>query len=135
MLIIDDEVGGCGLRAQDMQVEWAAEELRAIGLNVSVAIKDGDSRRILVEAARKWRADCIFGGPRSFNGAIAAFSTCPSYKGQVFTPGLLSLAEVAPHRPQTESAALRTQWSRRLLRRIGAVIARQQITATALPDS
>ena len=51
-------------------VEWAAEELRAIGLEVSVAIEAGDPRRVLVEEARKWGADCIFVGPRRFNSAF-----------------------------------------------------------------
>ncbi len=51
-------------------VEWAAEELRAIGLEVSVAIEEGDPQRVLVEEARKWGADCIFVGPRRFNSAF-----------------------------------------------------------------
>lgn len=51
-------------------VEWAAEELRAIGLEVSVAIEEGDPQRVLVEEARKWGADCIFVGPRKFNSAF-----------------------------------------------------------------
>lgn len=42
--------------------EWAAEELRAIGLQVSVAIEKGDSQRILIEEAQKWDADSIFVG-------------------------------------------------------------------------
>jgi nucleotide-binding universal stress UspA family protein len=53
-----------------MMVEWAAEELRAIGLGVSVGIEAGDPQRVLVEEARKWGADCIFVGPRGFNGAF-----------------------------------------------------------------
>lgn len=51
-------------------VEWAAQELRAIGLNVSVAIEAGDPQRVLIEEARKWGADCIFLGPRGINGAF-----------------------------------------------------------------
>jgi nucleotide-binding universal stress UspA family protein len=66
-------ITGCneeaGVKARTM-VEWGAEELRAIGLNVSVAIEKGDPRRVLVEEARKWRADCIFVGPRRFNSAF-----------------------------------------------------------------
>lgn len=49
--------------------EWAAEELRAIGLRVSVAIEKGDPRRVLVEEAGKWGADSIFVGGRRFGGA------------------------------------------------------------------
>lgn len=66
-------ITGCneeaGVKARTM-VEWAAEELRAIGLNVSVAIKKGDPQHVLVEEARKWGADCIFVGPRRFNIAF-----------------------------------------------------------------
>jgi nucleotide-binding universal stress UspA family protein len=50
--------------------EWAAEELRAIGLRVSVAIEKGEPRRVLVGEARKWGADSIFVGGRGFGGAV-----------------------------------------------------------------
>ncbi len=53
-----------------LMVKWAAEELRAIGLSISVGIEAGDPRRVLVEEARKWGADCIFVGPRGFSGAL-----------------------------------------------------------------
>lgn len=53
--------------------EWAAEELRAIGLRVSVAIEKGEPRRVLVEEARKWGADSIFVGARRFGGAVERF--------------------------------------------------------------
>ena len=51
-------------------VEWAAEELRAIGLEVSIAIEEGNPQRVLAEEARKWEADSIFVGPRRFNSAF-----------------------------------------------------------------
>ena len=47
--------------------EWAAEELRAIGLNVSVAIEKGEPQSILIEESRKWDADCIFVGSRGLD--------------------------------------------------------------------
>ena len=47
--------------------EWAAEELRAIGLKVSVAIEKGEPQSILIEEARKWDADCIFVGSRGLD--------------------------------------------------------------------
>lgn len=53
--------------------EWAAEELRAIGLRVSVAIEKGDPRRVLIEEARRWAADSIFVGGRRFGGAVERF--------------------------------------------------------------
>jgi nucleotide-binding universal stress UspA family protein len=45
-------------------VEWAAEELRAIGLNVSVEVMKGEPQRALIEETQKWKADCIFVGSR-----------------------------------------------------------------------
>jgi len=57
------------VRARTM-VEWAEGELRAIGLDASVAILDGDPRRVLVDEARKWGADSIFVGPRRFTSAF-----------------------------------------------------------------
>jgi nucleotide-binding universal stress UspA family protein len=56
-----------------MMVEWAENELRAIGLLVSVAVEKGDPRRILIEEARKWDADSIFVGGRKFGGAMERF--------------------------------------------------------------
>ena len=53
--------------------EWAAEELRAIGLRVSVAIEKGEPRRVLIKEARKWAADSIFVGGRRFGGAVERF--------------------------------------------------------------
>src|SRR6185295_11770755 len=56
-----------------MMVEWAENELRAIGLRVSVAIEKGDPQRVLIEEARKWDADSIFVGGRKFSGTIERF--------------------------------------------------------------
>lgn len=47
--------------------EWTAEELRVIGLRVSVAIEQGEPQRILIEEAGKWDADCIFVGSRGLD--------------------------------------------------------------------
>jgi nucleotide-binding universal stress UspA family protein len=54
------------LRARAM-AEWAADELRAIGLNVSVEMKRGDPQRVLLEEAQKWEADSIFVGARGLD--------------------------------------------------------------------
>ena len=56
-----------------MMVEWAENELRIIGLQVSVAIEKGDPQRVLIEEARKWNANSIFVGGRKFSGAIERF--------------------------------------------------------------
>ena len=59
--------------AARMMVEWAENELRAIGLQVSVAIEKGNPQRVLIAEARKWDADSIFVGARKFSGAIERF--------------------------------------------------------------
>ena len=56
-----------------LMVEWAENELRAIGLQVSVAIEKDDPQRVLIEEARKWEANSIFVGGRKFSGAIERF--------------------------------------------------------------
>ncbi len=43
-------------------VEQATDELRAGGLNASPLVKEGDPKRMLVEAAQEWGADSIFVG-------------------------------------------------------------------------
>ncbi|HET9787442.1 MAG TPA: universal stress protein [Pyrinomonadaceae bacterium] len=59
--------------AARMMTEWAANELRAIGLQVSVAIKKGAPGRVIIEEALQWKADSIFVGSRKFSGALERF--------------------------------------------------------------
>lgn len=59
--------------AARMMVEWAEDQLRAIGLQVSVAIEKGDPRRVLIEEARTWNADSVFAGSRKFDGTFGRF--------------------------------------------------------------
>jgi nucleotide-binding universal stress UspA family protein len=59
--------------AARMMVEWGENELRVIGLNVSVTIEKGDPQRALLEEARKWNANSIFVGGRRFDGALERF--------------------------------------------------------------
>ena len=67
--------------------ETAAEQLRAAGLTVSPVVQEGDPRRVLVEEAKQWGADCLFVGARglsrlerfllgSVSTAIAARAPC-----------------------------------------------------------
>ncbi|MGQ0763847.1 MAG: universal stress protein [Acidobacteriota bacterium] len=56
-----------------MMVEWAEQELSAIGLRTSVTFEKGDPQGVLVEEARKWQADSIFVGSRDFSGAFERF--------------------------------------------------------------
>jgi nucleotide-binding universal stress UspA family protein len=54
-------------------VDEAVGELRAAQLNVSSDIVEGDPKRMLVEEAEKWGADCIFVGSTGFSSRIARF--------------------------------------------------------------
>jgi len=54
-------------------IDWAKDELTAIGLNVSVAIEKGDPQRVLIHEAQKWNADAIFVGGRRFSSAFERF--------------------------------------------------------------
>ena len=47
--------------------ETAAEQLRAAGLTVSSVVQEGDPKRVLVEEAEQWGADCLFVGARGFS--------------------------------------------------------------------
>jgi nucleotide-binding universal stress UspA family protein len=59
-------------KAQQM-AQWAADELRIIGLEVSVVTEKGDPRRVLIDQAKAWDADSIFVGGRRFNSALERF--------------------------------------------------------------
>ena len=54
-------------------VEWAENELSAIGLKTSVVFRKGDPQRVLVDEARTWEADSIFVGSRNLNSAFDRF--------------------------------------------------------------
>ena len=59
-------------KAQQM-AQWAADELRVIGLDVSVVTEKGDPRRVLIDQAKAWDADSIFVGGRRFSSALERF--------------------------------------------------------------
>ena len=66
----------------------ASEKLRAAGMEVQESLmRPGDPKRLLVEEAEAWSADCIFVGARglgrvqrillgSVSGAVAARASC-----------------------------------------------------------
>lgn len=67
--------------------EAAAARLSAVGLAASATVGDGDPRRVLVEEAERWGADCVFVGARglraierfllgSVSAAVAARAPC-----------------------------------------------------------
>ncbi len=70
--MIRDEHKESALVAQTM-IDWAENELRVIGLNVSVAIEKGDAQRVLIRHAQEWDADAIFVGGRRFSNAFERF--------------------------------------------------------------
>ena len=45
---------------KEQMLDWAVEQLKAIGLNVSVAIIKGEPKTVLFEEAESWNADSIF---------------------------------------------------------------------------
>ena len=57
----------------DSMLTWATYQLKSIGLNVSMTIQRGDPKRILLEEARQWNADCIFVGTRDFKNSFERF--------------------------------------------------------------
>ena len=54
-------------------LEWATNELNAIGLKTSVLQEKGDPKKVLLEEALKWNADSIFVGTRDFKSGFERF--------------------------------------------------------------
>ena len=54
-------------------LEWANNELNAIGLRTSVVIEKGDAKKILLAKAEEWNADSIFVGTRDFKSGFERF--------------------------------------------------------------
>lgn len=54
-------------------VDGAAVRLSAAGLATSSVVTSGDPRRVLVEEAERWGADCIFVGSHRFGNRVERF--------------------------------------------------------------
>lgn len=54
-------------------VEAAAKRLRAVGLRAMADVIDGDPKRVLVQVAEEWRADCIFLGATGVSNRLERF--------------------------------------------------------------
>jgi nucleotide-binding universal stress UspA family protein len=54
-------------------VDHAVMRLSAAGLSTSSVVTTGDPRRVLVEEAERWRADCIFVGSHRFGNRVERF--------------------------------------------------------------
>jgi nucleotide-binding universal stress UspA family protein len=52
----------------------ALRKLEAAGLKTELSLSDDNPKRILVEEARKWNADCIFVGANSYPGELESYS-------------------------------------------------------------
>ena len=70
--MVDSALGSKADR-QDQMLDWAAYELKMIGLSVTTSIQRGDPKRILLREAEKRAADSIFVGTREFRNAIERF--------------------------------------------------------------
>ena len=68
-------------------VDGVARELRAAGLETTPLVENGDPKRVLLEEAERWNADCIFVGAKghgrferlligSVSAAVAARANC-----------------------------------------------------------
>lgn len=68
-------------------INTTADRFRDAGLPVSIQIKEGDAKRLLLEEAESWKADCLFVGARgmgmlerltigSVSSAVAARAGC-----------------------------------------------------------
>lgn len=64
--LITGDNEGEAVKARVM-LEWAAEELRASGLNISTVIREGDPQTVLIEEARSSEANCIYVGAFGFH--------------------------------------------------------------------
>ncbi|HXC72207.1 MAG TPA: universal stress protein [Pyrinomonadaceae bacterium] len=53
--------------------EKSAQLLRAKGLRAEAVVKAGDPKRVLVELAEEWRADCIFLGATGLSNRLERF--------------------------------------------------------------
>ncbi len=64
----------------------SVEKLRKAGLEVSYLVKEGDPKSILLEEAKKWKADCLFVGSRGLNGfkkvLLGSVSTAVAVRAQ-----------------------------------------------------
>jgi nucleotide-binding universal stress UspA family protein len=53
--------------------ESSVKKLENAGLKVSLKIKDGNPKEVLIEEAARWQADSIFVGAHSYSGRLEKF--------------------------------------------------------------
>jgi nucleotide-binding universal stress UspA family protein len=60
-------------RYYDQLAETAARRLAVKGLRAKPIVKEGDPKKVLVEFAEEWRADCIFLGATGLSNRLDRF--------------------------------------------------------------
>lgn len=84
---LEESATGDAAAAAQFLVERAAAVLRSAGLTATTAVVEGAPRKVLVDEAQRWAADCIFVGARglraterfllgSVSSAVAARAHC-----------------------------------------------------------
>lgn len=103
--IISGSVGEChqeeGEYARQL-VAKAASRLRAKGLRAEGLVKAGDPKRVLVQLAEEWRADCIFLGATGLSNRFERF-LLGSTAGAVAARAHCSVEVVRKRRPSRKS--------------------------------
>ncbi len=61
------------LKKSQRFVDAAAQKLRTAGLRVMADVFDGDPKKVLVQVAEEWRADCIFLGATGLSNRLEKF--------------------------------------------------------------
>jgi nucleotide-binding universal stress UspA family protein len=80
----------------------AAERLRAKGLRAEAVVKTGDPKRVLVQYAEDWRADCIFLGATGLSNRLERF-LLGSTAGAVAARAHCSVEIVRKRKPASNS--------------------------------
>lgn len=82
-------------RPAESMLDWAKYHLKSRGLNISMSIQPGDPEHVLIDEARKWRADCIFVGTRNFKCGFERYQL-GSVSAAVVTNARCSVEVVRP---------------------------------------
>jgi nucleotide-binding universal stress UspA family protein len=66
-IILRDIRDGTARHWAEEAAERAAAELRSVGLDAAPVVQEGNPRKILLEEAVRWQADCIFVGAKGLS--------------------------------------------------------------------
>ncbi len=76
-------------------LDWATDQLNAIGLKTSVVTEKGDPKSVILSKAADWNADTIFVGTRDFKSSFERFRL-GSVSTAIVTSALCSVEVVRP---------------------------------------